>query len=103
MTKAKSKAVTIEAWEIKVEKGKDFLPLHLPHKILSLKNRCGYCEKYLDRNINKHITSYKEFCIRCPLVKIDKSCLYSTSLYQKWLKNPTSKNADKVLDAIKRS
>ncbi len=101
MTKAEAKALSIEGWEIRVEMGTKFTYSDLPAKILKLIGRCGYCEKY--RIDDDPSLTFEESCVECPLSKINKCCFFLGSPYMEYIKNPTSKNADKVLDAIKRS
>lgn len=93
LTKKQAKALSIKKWEIIIEKGGDYTSEDLPREILKLSNHCGYCEKH-----------FAAGCIACPLsISMIGDCNDIGHPWNTWSKDMTLKNAQVVLDLIKKS
>ena len=95
MTKAEAKKWSIKKWEYIVNNNglKTGIITAIP-ELLTLKNRCGYCEKY----------SEGYYCINCPIsLGYECGCSHHKHPYSYWNNEPTKENAEKVLHLIKNS
>jgi hypothetical protein len=106
MTKAEAKKWCIAKWEYIVENNGNEMGLEdaIP-ELDRFNSECAYCEKY--RKIDGKISLEKDLkkeCTKCPLLKIKKGwCFGENSLFSTWDDTPTEQNAQKMLDAIRRS
>ena len=113
MTKAEAKKWVIVNWKIKLFFSGFPLSTNMIYFISGIilkywyrKNlafNCAYCEKYRDEK-EYNAGFYYTHCAACPLWELKKKdCTDAGSPYKRWAIDPTKKNAQAMLDAIKES
>lgn len=99
LTKKEAKRLSILKWEYIVENnGSDDRLIEEYPELDELTGNCGYCEIYNPFSENR-ITD--NGCSPCPLVVNKHPC--TTTVWYVWIRKRNKKNAQAVLDLIKKS
>jgi hypothetical protein len=61
-------------------------------QLLEFHAQCSYCEEHRIIRKNK--------CRECPIFKIDRSCLFTSSTHGEWAIHRNKKSAQKMIDLI---
>ena len=93
LTLKKAKELSIKKWKIIVKQNGSDEGINTHPDFQDLRHNCGLCQRYIP-------DLFKDTCEKCPLTKDGSSCCIE---FFEWNDKPSKKNAQAVLNRIKKN